>query len=332
MDVISRRLVWKPFSYPSLILLPVMVMAPLFHLVGRGDSHLFTRVGVIAWLIAFCIQYRLLFKCEKVWPEKVVPLWHQFTLWLLIFILTFESAYGVDLFLQGGRTWSYCVWGVVSGIAILSLISWGDRLAWPIRRFHQAYFGVGTTLPILYLFCWTILVNFYHGDPAPLPFIPVVNPVEITQIFLLILTLHWLGRQDEWFRDLDLSVPVMKMIVGGAGFLLLNAMVARTIHFWVHVPYTGEALYQSILFQAALSILWGVTALVVTLVATRKGSRPAWVAGASILSLVVMKLFVVDLASTGTVARIVSFLGVGSLMLLIGYFSPLPPARPKEVL
>lgn len=331
MDVISRRLAWKPLSYPSLILLPVMVMASISHLAGIGNSHFFTRLGVIAWLIAFCVQYRLLFKCEKVWPEKIVPLWHQFTLWLLIFILTFESAYGVDLFVQGGRTWLYCVWGVVPGIAILTLLSRGDRLAWPVRRFHRAYFGVGITLPMVYLFCWTILVNFYHGDPAPLPFVPVVNPVEITQIYLLILILHWLGRQEEWLRGFDLNVPVLKMIVCGAGFLLLNAMVARAIHFWVHVPYTGEALYQSMLFQAALSILWGVTALVVTLVATRKGSRAAWIAGASILSLVVIKLFIVDLASTGTVARIVSFLGVGSLMLLIGYFSPLPPARPKEV-
>jgi uncharacterized membrane protein len=331
MDVISRRLAWKPLSYPSLILLPVMVMASLSHLVRMGDSHLFTRLGVIAWLIAFCVQYRLLFKCEKVWPEKIVSLWHQFTLWFLIFILTFESAYGVDLFLHGGRTWSYCVWGVVPGIAILTLLCRGERLAWPVRRFHQAYLGVGTMLPVLYLFCWTILVNFYHGDPAPLPFVPVVNPLEITQIYLLILTLHWLGRREEWLRGLDLSVPVLKMIVSGAAFLLLNAMVARTIHFWVHVPYTGEALYQSMLFQAAISILWGVTALVVTLAATKKGSRAAWIAGASILSLVVIKLFIVDLASTGTVARIVSFLGVGSLMLLIGYVSPLPPARPKEI-
>jgi uncharacterized membrane protein len=86
-----------------------------------------------------------------------------------------------------------------------------------------------------------------------------------------------------------------------------------------------------VLFQAAISILWGVTALVTTLGATRKCSRMAWIVGAAILSLVVIKLFVVDLSGTGTVARIVSFLGVGSLMLLIGYFSPLPPASTEEV-
>jgi Predicted membrane protein (DUF2339) len=50
------------------------------------------------------------------------------------------------------------------------------------------------------------------------------------------------------------------------------------------------------------------------------------------LSAVVLKLFMVDLSRTGTVPRIVSFLGVGVLMLIIGYFSPLPPhsARPAD--
>jgi uncharacterized membrane protein len=40
---------------------------------------------------------------------------------------------------------------------------------------------------------------------------------------------------------------------------------------------------------------------------------------------VVLKLFLVDLSSIGSIERIVSFVGVGLLMLVIGYFSPLPP-------
>jgi uncharacterized membrane protein len=39
----------------------------------------------------------------------------------------------------------------------------------------------------------------------------------------------------------------------------------------------------------------------------------------------VAKLVLVDLSNTGTVERIVSFIGVGVLMLLIGYISPVPP-------
>jgi len=53
--------------------------------------------------------------------------------------------------------------------------------------------------------------------------------------------------------------------------------------------------------------------------------RALWIAGAALLAVVVGKLFLVDLSSTGTVARIVSFLGVGVLLLIIGYLAPVPP-------
>lgn len=50
---------------------------------------------------------------------------------------------------------------------------------------------------------------------------------------------------------------------------------------------------------------------------------------ATLLGVVILKLFLVDLSRTGTILRIVSFLGVGVLMLIIGYVSPIPPRRPQ---
>jgi uncharacterized membrane protein len=62
------------------------------------------------------------------------------------------------------------------------------------------------------------------------------------------------------------------------------------------------------------------------LIATRSARRIVWLAGAALLALVVIKLFLVDLSRIGSIERIVSFVGVGLLMLVLGYFSPLPPA------
>jgi uncharacterized membrane protein len=60
--------------------------------------------------------------------------------------------------------------------------------------------------------------------------------------------------------------------------------------------------------------------------ATRTARRPLWFVGVALMGVVVLKLFIIDLSSIGTVERIVSFIVVGLLMLVIGYFSPLPPA------
>jgi uncharacterized membrane protein len=297
-----------------------------------GQAHLFAGMEGMAWLIVFATQYHLLYHAGKVWPKKVLPLWHCGTLWLLLYGVTLECAYYTGILLSVGRTWKFCTWGVVPALFVLTILSRGERLKWPIGRFRDDYLGLGLGLPVLYLFGWTVWANVTPGDPAPLPYVPILNPVVISQICLLVIVYRWVDQRSAWFKKIapNLSVDILKMILFGAGFVLLNAMVARCLHFWFHVPYTVTDMFDSVLFHAALSILWGATALAITLVATRKGSRAAWIAGASILSLVVLKLFFVDLAGTGTVARIVSFIGVGSLMLLIGYFSPLPPARLAE--
>ena len=49
------------------------------------------------------------------------------------------------------------------------------------------------------------------------------------------------------------------------------------------------------------------------------------VVGAGLLALVVVKLFALDLAGLSGLPRVVAFLGVGALLLVIGYAAPLPP-------
>ena len=81
------------------------------------------------------------------------------------------------------------------------------------------------------------------------------------------------------------------------------------------------------MFQTSLSIAWTAAAFAVMFSANRLAWRRAWWAGAALLAAVVCKLFTVDLADIGTVARIVSFLVVGMLILVLGYVSPLPPKQ-----
>jgi uncharacterized membrane protein len=54
--------------------------------------------------------------------------------------------------------------------------------------------------------------------------------------------------------------------------------------------------------------------------------------GAGLLAVVVGKLFLVDLGALSGLPRVVAFLGVGVLLLVIGYLSPLPPAPAREPL
>lgn len=66
--------------------------------------------------------------------------------------------------------------------------------------------------------------------------------------------------------------------------------------------------------------------------ARARQDRQLWFVGVVFLGLVVLKLFTKDLTGTGTLTRIVSFLAVGSLMLLIGYISPAPAKAQDKVM
>ena len=192
--------------------------------------------------------------------------------------------------------------------------------------------GVGASLAACWLVVWNIFAVSRSGDPDPLLYLPIVNPLELSQFLSLIVILFW-GRIIE---RLDLQMPAgmagrgIPCLTGAVGFLVLNGVVARIVHFYGNVPFTLDGLSHSSVFQAALAALWCTCALVITVWAARRGDRILWFVGAALLALVVAKLFVIDLAGTGTVARIVSFLVVGGLMLVIGYFSPLPPLQKGE--
>ena len=76
-----------------------------------------------------------------------------------------------------------------------------------------------------------------------------------------------------------------------------------------------------------MSIFWALLGFIAMTLAARKHWRYVWMVGAGLMLVVVAKLFLVDLSNVGTIARIVSFLTIGALIVVTGYLAPLPPKR-----
>jgi uncharacterized membrane protein len=181
----------------------------------------------------------------------------------------------------------------------------------------------------VFVIVWSFATDILESNPSPpLPYLPVLNPLDLAQgVALFILVRTWQRLR----AGIAVAMPPgdERLVIGALGlttFVWLNALVLRTLHLWNGIPYELSALAASTLVQSTLSIVWATLSLTTMLVATRIHSRVLWLTGAPLLAMVVLKLFVIDLSSIGTVERIISFVGVGLLMLVIGYFSPLPPA------
>jgi uncharacterized membrane protein len=295
--------------------------------IASAQTHPFEHCGWIAWPVAFLCFYAALYRHEASVGSPGAGALHVASAWLLIALSSWETAWMVNFLVHGSRSWPAVAWAVIPAAALAALALGSRRVAWPLARHREPYVIVAVGLAFA-LAIWSVVTEFsMTGDVAPLPYVPLLNPVDVVQLFvLLVLWRCWrVVRTVPSVIEAGIEPRVPAFALAALGFLWLNASLLRTLHQWMQVPWSLSGMLQSTVTQTALSIFWASLALAAMLFATRKSDRPVWFAGAALLATVIAKLFLVDLSSVGSIERIVSFVGVGVLMLVIGYYSPLPP-------
>ena len=165
--------------------------------------------------------------------------------------------------------------------------------------------------------------SFHLGRPGsatPLPYVPLLNPTDLAVVAWLLLAARWL-------RDEDAPSPVARLglpLFAALGFVAITSATFRAVHWIGSLPW-GWELATRMELQASLSVVWSVMGMATWVAGSRRGSRPLWLVGAVLLSLVLVKLALVDRAHLGNLPGIVSFLAFGLLCTLVGYLAPAPP-------
>jgi uncharacterized membrane protein len=327
-DWLGKRAEWNMLRLAALLLLPAMLLATV-EMAGRRD-HPFAGLGAFGWPVAFATHFWLLRRQEPdAGPLPLHQRWlHAGGLWLLTLLAIRETDWRLARFLPPAGSWRLLVWGVLPALPAALFTAGGTALPWPLRRHFPLYFGLAAGPLILFAWAWAFYVNLTRrGDPWPLPYMPLLNVLDIGVALVHLTLFFWLRRllAGEAPARPHLAPLLQPMVLAASLFVWLNAIIVRTVHYWGGVPFHFATMFASALLQTALSLSWSLTALGTMVFATRRGLRTIWLTGGALLAAVVVKLFAVDLAGVGTVGRIVSFLGVGLLMLLIGYLSPVPP-------
>jgi uncharacterized membrane protein len=311
-------------------LLQLLAMLGFAAFAGSNQPHPFANGGWWGWLAAFAALYFVMFRHEGEARAPLAKYLNSVAAWFFCALFSWELAWQVKTHVIGGDTWAASAWIVVPAFFLWRLPKLVTRIEWPFARNREAYLFVAGVGVVLYLAAWSVLTNAVSaGDTAPLPYVPLLNPLDLGQaLILLVLLRYWrfLRAVDtpETAR-IDRRVPLPGL--AALTFIWLNALLLRTLHHWFGIAFNLDALMASTLVQTCLSLFWTVLALTAMLIAARKRERIVWLVGASLLVVVIAKLFLIDLSRIGSVERIISFVGVGLLMLIVGYFSPLPPAR-----
>ena len=185
---------------------------------------------------------------------------------------------------------------------------------------HSAYILVPMT------FIWSLSANFSLDGQLLGVYLPLLNPLDLTLISILLYQFYVALKIDNTYRTIVL------VACGLGAFVTVSSMLVRGFASVWGTPSWEHGAWSVSMVQTGLTILWTVIAMVLMFLANKKAIRLVWFAGIALLTIVVAKLVLIDMSNTSAVLRVVSFIGAGLLMLVIGYLAPLPPkvGKPKS--
>ncbi|HWW05849.1 DUF2339 domain-containing protein [Collimonas sp.] len=340
--LLGRKSNWAVAAWPSrFTLLPLALGFIVQEL--SGYRILYNPAWAI-WLMALGLHYWMLYKNDSQVQGNIAVLKlnraaHAGSVWLLTLLLADCLWFWIGRADLWQTSWASVVL-LVSAIAVLLGLSvWAGKanrsallsgFKWPLNTHAVAYYWYAALpLTALVFFGALLIALFSSGHTAPLPYLPLLNPTDLTLALALGALLFWrraiVAAQPMPAGAAWVARKQTLLALAGLAFIVLNTVWLRTVHHFFGVRWDASALFDSFVVQTGYAILWTLLALSLMLLAHRRVQRALWLSGAALLGLVVIKLLLVDLSNVGGAERIVTFIAVGVLMLVVGYFAPLPP-------
>ncbi|MGN7837458.1 DUF2339 domain-containing protein [Stenotrophomonas sp. 22385] len=293
----------------------------------QADVHRqpFAGYGALAWAAFAVLGVRSLW-CLRGGQDRAAVA-AQFVWWLLWpTVVSLAASWLADRF-ELAQGWSLAAallpWLVV---ATVSLQRW-RWLTLPLgERFNVARHALQTTLFAVLGLAWAGFL-FAQGAADPLPWVPVLNPLELAQLAVLALLAAWLWRGQAPSALQARRVPLLAV----AGFVALTSITLHAVHHWGGVSWDGR-LWSSTLAQTSLTVVWSVLGVISWVWGSRRGQRALWLVGAVLMGVVLAKLVLIDRQHLGNLLGIASFIAYGLLCTVVGYLAPAPPRAPETPL
>lgn len=322
LSILSHYRNWVAARRLTLAYLPLLLPLTLIFL--WDNNHIFDGWGPLIWSSALAAHFLVLRLAEN-GDKRALFIWHVGGALLMVAMLSQEAFWQVRA-LTLGEVWRESAALLVPLLASMGLLLVRKRGSWPLQPHWPAYFTAAAIMTAGQLILLLGKAIGDPGNPAPMAYIPLLNPFDM-------LTLTGLGAGCWTYRVWQSEIPnvparqgqIVMAALGGMAFFLTTLMIVRGVHHFGDVIWNEFALRRSVSVQAALSIYWAILGFGGMIVGTRQARYWVWMVGVGLMVVVVLKLFFVDLGNTGTIARIISFLGVGGLLMVVGYFAPRPP-------
>ncbi|MFZ6801002.1 DUF2339 domain-containing protein [Undibacterium sp. Di24W] len=318
---------WRPMGLLSAVSLGLFIYAADLGMTGSLATFLpSSSWGILAWPCAFIWHWFALKQQAKFYTAhpRLLAWLHILGLWLALFIISAELRGQFSMLSESTSSWVLLAWILAPALTLFGLGSRFFAQRWPVSQYRTIYLQEACTPIALYLLIWCWISNILSaGNASPLPYLPVLNPLELAQFIILLSLYGWWQHLPEGAK-VKLPKPHAYGVLAMTSLALLTGIVLRSVHHFGSIPWDFETLFASRLAQASVSIAWALCGVGLMLFGNRRASRTVWIAGVVLLGIVALKLFAIELAGRGDLYRMVSFIGVGIAFLVVGYFAPVP--------
>lgn len=325
----ARRLAWRELDLSKWLLWPIMLVV----LGSQLAQHQLFAAGWhnLAWCIALPTALALLWLDDKTLPPRIAKLLHLSLFWMVLLALAAELLWFVLGLSWGMQPWVSGLPMAAGGLLIPLMAAAVRRQLWPFRTWPALY-AVQATIPVVVVLVGLLVVaNLQDGVVYHQPYLPLINPLEEGAAFALLGLVVFYRVAQRYFQvPMSVCRPLFFPVLIALAFWWLNGLLLRTLAWYGDIIWRVESLWHSRLIQTCFALFWMLIALVIMLRATRRAVRREWLCGAALLGVVIAKLMLVDSAGGGGLARAIAFIGVAVLVLIVGYFSPLPPKAGEE--
>ena len=304
----------------SLTTLGGLVLAfPLVFLQWAEYGQPFAGLGGGAWLLFAALGVRSLL-CLRGGNGRIAALAQLLWWWLWPTVLSLLALRVGDRFaLAEGWT------GMLMALPWL-LLAWLSlrRWAWLAQPLGAAFDGWRNALQVgmfAALGLWWLLSLGSNAAAAPLPWIVLLNPLELAEVAVLVLLALRLREGHGG------GVPSVRLVgMALAALLLVTLMTLRAVHHWGGVAWNYPLLGTQ-LAQTSLTVVWSLLGVLGWVAGSRRGQWGLWLAGAILMGVVLGKLLLIDRGNLGDLLGIGAFIAYGLLCTLVGWLAPAPPRR-----
>ncbi|MFV0481905.1 MAG: DUF2339 domain-containing protein [Campylobacteraceae bacterium] len=331
--IIGKKQNFIILKYAVISLWPVLGLWLFLDFTYKNISGEFLSIMTLFLLASFISAYFYLYLEQNTKDAilKLKPLLHVTLLWFVLGFIYNKTS----LFLDSTLPWGYFI---VKHSLLLTLFSAVILLVYflqkkeifPFSNFKKEYWFFGLLPVLIYILIRLLMGATYSGFVFDLKFIPILNPLEESALFALMVIVFFCfisKKIPQEYLHVNTLEKISYILPAVLGFIWVNSILLRILAFGLDVPWYFYSLWTNSIIQASFSVFWTFLALGLIVWSNKNGKRLVWLIGGILLGIVVVKLVFMDSVRLEGLIRAFAFIGVALLMLVIGYLAPLPPKK-----